>query len=217
MFFKEGMFDTYIFDLDGTLIDTLDDLTVSVNYALHKLNLKTHSKDTIRQFLGNGARALIERAVEGGAQNPMTDKVEELFRTHYLEHEFDTTRPYPGVIEMLSKLKRRNKKIAVVSNKFYVATQQLCKHFFGNYIDVAIGERTDICKKPAPDTVLEALSQLHADKASAVYIGDSEVDIETAENAGIPCISVLWGFRDQTFLQEHGATRFVNNPLQILE
>ena len=115
-----------------------------------------------------------------------------------------------------STLRRRNKKIAVVSNKFYAATQQLCRHFFAQQIEVAIGERADIRKKPAPDTVLEALSQLHADKSSAVYVGDSEVDIETARNAGLPCISVLWGFRDRPFLEEHGATCFVERPEQIL-
>ena len=199
-------FETYIFDLDGTLLNTLDDLAASVNYALRELNLKMHSTDDIRRFLGNGARKLIERAVEGGAQNPLVDEVEQKFRVHYLEHSLDTTQPYPGVI----------KKIAVVSNKFYAATQQLCRHFFAQQVEVAIGERADIRKKPAPDTVLEALSQLHADKSSAVYVGDSEVDIETARNAGLPCISVLWGFRDRPFLEAHGATCFVERPEQIL-
>ena len=172
-------FETYIFDLDGTLLNTLDDLAASVNHALRELNLKTHSTDDIRRFLGNGARK-------------------------------------SGVIQMLDELRRRNKKIAVVSNKFYAATQQLCRHFFAQQVEVAIGERADIRKKPAPDTVLEALSQLHADKSSAVYVGDSEVDIETARNAGLPCISVLWGFRDRPFLEAHGATCFVERPEQIL-
>ena len=209
-------FETYIFDLDGTLLSTLDDLAASVNHALRELNLKTHSTDDIRRFLGNGARKLIERAVEGGAQNPLVYEVEQKFRAHYLVHSLDTTQPYPGVIQMLDELRRRNKKIAVVSNKFYAATQQLCRHFFAQQVEVAIGERADIRKKPAPDTVLEALSQLHADKSSAVYVGDSEVDIETARNAGLPCISVLWGFRDRPFLEAHRATCFVERPEQIL-
>jgi len=209
-------FETYIFDLDGTLLNTLDDLAASVNHALRELNLKTHSTDDIRRFLGNGSRKLIERAVEGGAQNPLVDEVEQKFRAHYLVHSLDTTQPYPGVIQMLDELRRRNKKIAVVSNKFYAATQQLCRHFFAQQVEVAIGERADIRKKPAPDTVLEALSQLHADKSSAVYVGDSEVDIETARNAGLPCISVLWGFRDRPFLEEHGATCFVERPEQTI-
>ena len=210
-------FDTFIFDLDGTLLNTLDDLVASVNYALQELHQKSHSTDDIRRFLGNGAQKLIERSVEGGMQNSLFSEIEQLFRTHYLQHSLDNTQPYPGVIQMLEALQQRKKNIAVVSNKFYAATQQLCRHFFSGFVDVAIGERADIRKKPAPDTVLEALSQLRADKTSAVYIGDSEVDIETARNCGLPCISVLWGFRDKNFLKESGATCFVEHPLQILE
>ena len=127
-----------------------------------------------------------------------------------------TTAPYEGVIPMLKELKKRGKNIAVVSNKFYAATQELCRHFFGKYVAVAIGERENIRKKPPPDTVEEALRQLGASRDGAVYIGDSDVDIETARNCNMPCISVLWGFRSRDFLIEHGAQRLVETPEEIL-
>ncbi len=209
-------FDTYIFDLDGTLLSTLEDLAASCNYALHHNGMAERTMEEVRMFVGNGVKKLMERAVPDGLVNPLFEKVYADFRQHYMEHNLDTTQPYPGVMELLKELKARGKKIAVVSNKFYAATQALCRHFFGDLVDVAIGEREDIRKKPAPDTVNEALRQLDADRDRAVYIGDSDVDIMTARNSGIPCISVLWGFRDVNFLVEHGACIFVSSPLQIL-
>ncbi len=209
-------FDTYIFDLDGTLLSTLEDLAASCNYALRHNGMAERTMEEVRMFVGNGVKKLMERAVPDGLVNPLFEKVYADFRQHYMEHNLDTTQPYPGVMELLKELKARGKKIAVVSNKFYAATQALCRHFFGDLVDVAIGEREDIRKKPAPDTVNEALRQLDADRDRAVYIGDSDVDIMTARNSGIPCISVLWGFRDVNFLVEHGACIFVSTPLQIL-
>lgn len=206
---------TYIFDLDGTLLDTLADLAASCNYALRCCGMPERSIDEVRRFVGNGVRMLMVRAVPGGETNADFERALSVFRSHYLEHSLDTTRPYPGVMEMLARLHDGGASIAVVSNKFYAATQELVAHFFGDYINVAIGEREGIRKKPAPDTVLEALRQLGADKEGAVYIGDSDVDIETARNAGIPCISVLWGFRDRDFLLEHGATRMVETVSSI--
>ena len=209
-------FDTYIFDLDGTLLSTLEDLAASCNYALRHNGMAERTMEEVRMFVGNGVKKLMERAVPDGLVNPLFEKVYADFRQHYMEHNLDTTQPYPGVMELLKELKARGKKMAVVSNKFYAATQTLCRHFFGDLVDVAIGEREDIRKKPAPDTVNEALRQLDADRDRAVYIGDSDVDIMTARNSGIPCISVLWGFRDADFLVEHGACIFVSSPLQIL-
>ncbi len=209
-------YSTYIFDLDGTLLNTIDDLAASTNHALRAYNMPDHSVDAIRSFVGNGVRRLIELAVEGGDANPLFDDVFRTFREHYMEHSLDRTGPYSGVIDVLAELKRRGKRIAVVSNKFYAATQELCKHFFGDYVEVAIGEREDIRRKPAPDTVYEALRQLGVSADGAVYIGDSDVDLATARAAGLPCISVLWGFRDKDFLLEHGATVFVNEPQEIL-
>lgn len=208
-------FDTYIFDLDGTLLSTLEDLAASCNHALRTNGMPERTIDEVRRFVGNGVKKLMERAIPDGLDNVKFEKTYQDFRQHYMHHNLDTTQPYPGVMEMLRSLRERGKHIAVVSNKFYAATQDLCRHFFGDLVDVAIGEREDIHKKPAPDTVLEALRQMKVDREKAVYIGDSDVDIETAKNSGMPCISVLWGFRDYDFLVEHGATIFVSSPLQL--
>ena len=190
-------YSAYIFDLDGTLLDTLGDLAASVNYALNRYDMPVHTVEDIRWFVGNGVKKLMERSVPGGVGNPQFEEVFKTFREHYMKHSLDTTRPYPGILEMLDGLKCRKKKIAVVSNKFYTATQELCTHFFGSYVDVAIGEREGIRRKPAPDTVIEAMRRLGMSSDGAVYIGDSDVDIATAANSGLPCISVLWGFRDR--------------------
>ena len=204
------------FDLDGTLLSTLNDLAASTNYALRWVGMPERTIEEIRMFVGNGVKLLMERAIPNGINNPKFEETYAKFREHYLEHNLDTTSPYDGIPELLRELKRRGKKLAIVSNKFYAATQDLAKHFFPDTIEVAIGERETIRKKPAPDTVLEALRQLGASKESAVYIGDSDVDIMTAKNCGLPCISVLWGFRDKDFLIQHGGTIFVNKPSEIL-
>ncbi|MDR0185220.1 HAD family hydrolase [Prevotella brunnea] len=209
-------FETYVFDLDGTLLETLNDLAASTNYALRTCQMPEHSVEEVRMFVGNGVKKLMERAVPDGKENPMFEKVLSLFRSHYLEHNLDTTQPYNGIPELLSELNKRGKKLAIVSNKFDAATKDLAKHFFADTIEVAIGERENIRKKPAPDTVLEALRQLGASKSGAVYIGDSDVDIMTAKNSGLPCASVLWGFRDKDFLIRHGATFFAEKPEDLL-
>ena len=209
-------YDTYVFDLDGTLLSTLPDLAASTNYALRQYGMPERSLEEVRMFVGNGVRKLMQRAVPGGEDNPQFEAAFACFRQRYMQHNLDHTCPYNGVMEMLAELKRRGKKVTVVSNKFYAATQALCSHFFGDLVDVAIGEREGIRKKPAPDTVMEALRQLDAGTEGAVYIGDSDVDVQTAANCGMPCISVLWGFRDREFLIEHGAHIFVAKPEDIL-
>lgn len=212
------MYTTYIFDLDGTLLDTLGDLAASVNYALRTHGLPEHSIDDVRQFVGNGVRRLMERAVPDGADNPLFEETFKTFRQHYMEHSLDTTRPYEGIPETLAALKAHDCHMAVVSNKMMAATQSLCRHFFPDTIEVAIGEdeAAGICKKPAPDTVIAALKALGVGKEKAVYVGDSDVDILTARNSGIPCISVLWGFRDCHFLKQHGAETFISTPSELL-
>jgi len=210
-------YDTYIFDLDGTLLNTLNDLAASVNYALRTYHLPEHSVEEVRWFVGNGVRKLMERAIPEGEKHPSFEQIFKTFRQHYMLHSLDTTSPYEGVPKMLSDLKDNGCRLAVVSNKFYQATQQLCAHFFPDTIQVAIGEHeaAGIRKKPAPDTVEEALRQLGTTRDHAVYVGDSEVDLATAHNALLPCISVLWGFRDKEFLLQHGATNFVSTPEEI--
>lgn len=209
-------YDTYIFDLDGTLLNTLNDLAASCNYALRSYGFPEHSVDDVRRFVGNGVRLLMCRAIPDGDNNPKFEDCYACFREHYLHHNLDRTAPYPGIMDMIKALNANGKHIAVVSNKFYEATRALVRHFFGEEISVAIGERPDIHKKPAPDTVNEALRQLGVGREGAVYIGDSDVDIDTARNSGMPCISVLWGFRDKEFLLEHGATTLVTTPEEIL-
>lgn len=230
-------YSTFVFDLDGTLLDTLGDLAASTNYALRQHGLPERSLDEVRRFVGNGVKVLMERAVPSdfldeakhvpgsfpaGRDASQFEAVLQTFREHYLHHALDTTQPYPGIAEMLSELKRRGCRLAVVSNKFQTATKELCQHFFADTIDVAIGEHEaqGIRRKPEPDTVYEALRQLHVDshsRDSTVYVGDSEVDVATARNAFLPCISVLWGFRDRQLLTDHGATVFVETPEQLLD
>ena len=209
------MYKTYIFDLDGTLLNTLGDLAASTNYALRQHGMAEHSIDDVRTFVGNGVGKLIERAVPGGLENPEYESVLDTFRKHYMQHSLDTTKPYPGIEDMLRRLRSEGCRVAVVSNKFYDATRELCLHFFADTVEVAIGERHDIRRKPAPDTVIEAMRQLGIDRSGTVYVGDSEVDIATARNTDIPCISVLWGFRDKEFLTAHGATTFISSPDDI--
>ncbi|MDY5491096.1 MAG: HAD-IIIA family hydrolase [Prevotella sp.] len=206
---------TYIFDLDGTLLSTLADLAASTNYALRTHHMPERSLDEVRRFVGNGVKKLMERAIPDGLNNPLFEETFATFRQHYMQHNLDTTQPYPGIMQLLEQLKAEGKNIAVVSNKFYAATRELCRHFFGDLVPVAIGEREDIRKKPAPDTVIEALRELGVDKEGAVYIGDSDVDIMTAKNSGMPCVSVLWGFRDKEFLLEHGATTLILKPEEM--
>ena len=210
-------YNTYIFDLDGTLLSTLEDLKNSCNFALVSFGLPERTLEEVRQFVGNGIELLMKRAVPNNTDNELFTKVFKTFKEHYLIHNLDTTRPYDGVLEMLDELNRSGKNVAVVSNKFYEATVELCHHFFGDRVRVAIGERSDIRKKPAPDTVDEAFKLLGVSRENAVYIGDSDVDLETARNSNLPCISVLWGFRDKDFLIEHGGDTFVTEPSQILD
>ena len=211
-------YSTYIFDLDGTLLDTLGDLTASVNYAMRTHGMPEHPIDDVRQFVGNGVRKLMERAIPQGTGNPLFEETFATFRQYYMAHSLDTTKPYEGIPEMLAELQKRGCRLAVVSNKMMAATQELIRHFFPGTIEVAIGEHEaeGIRKKPAPDTVLAALRQLGVGKEGAVYVGDSDVDIMTARNSGLPCISVLWGFRDRDFLIQHGAETFVSVPSELL-
>ena len=211
-------YNTYIFDLDGTLLDTLTDLAASTNYALRTHGMPEHTIDEVRRFVGNGVRILMERAVPDGTDNPLFDEAFATFRQHYMEHSLDTTRPYEGIPEMLAALKAKGCHLAVVSNKMMAATQELCRHFFPETIEVAIGENEaeGIRKKPAPDTVIAALRQLGVGEEGAVYVGDSDVDIATARNSNLPCISVLWGFRDRDFLLQHGASTLISAPKELL-
>ena len=208
---------TYIFDLDGTLLNTLEDLTDSTNVALKRYGMPERSLDEIRSFVGNGIGKLIERAVPEGTEDKKVGLVFEAFKEYYGLHCADKTAPYPGIISLLEALGKQGKKLAIVSNKADFAVKQLRDIYFKEVIQVAIGECENIQKKPAPDTAFQAMKELNSRPEECIYIGDSEVDIKTAENAGIPCVSVLWGFRDRDFLEEQGGKSFVENPMDILK
>lgn len=206
-----------IFDLDGTLLNTLDDLADSTNYALSRFGYPTRTIDEVRQFVGNGVAKLIERAIPEGKNNPNFEKCLAIFKENYAQNMYNKTAPYNGIIEMLSNLKSKGIKIAVVSNKFDLAVKELCKKYFEGVIDFAAGENEaqGIKKKPAPDTVISVLNEFNFAPEDAVYVGDSDVDIMTAKNSKMPCISVTWGFRDEKFLLENGATILINAPSEI--
>lgn len=206
-----------IFDLDGTLLNTLDDLADSTNYALSRFGYPTRTIEEVRQFVGNGVAKLIERAIPEGKNNPNFEKCLAIFKENYAQNMYNKTAPYNGIIEMLSNLKSKGIKIAVVSNKFDFAVKELCKKYFEGFIDFAAGENEaqGIRKKPAPDTVISVLNKFNFAPEDAVYVGDSDVDIMTAKNSKMPCISVTWGFRDEKFLLENGATILINAPSEI--
>lgn len=208
---------TVIFDLDGTLLDTLQDLADATNYALRKQGMPERTIEEVRQFVGNGVRLLMIRAIPGGEENPLFEETFALFKSYYGEHCNDHTRPYEGIMELLATLREKGYAVAIVSNKIDFAVKELSKLYFQGIVPVAIGEKEGIRRKPAPDTVFEALKELGRTKEEAVYVGDSDVDIETAQNAGMPCISVLWGFRDQAFLKAHGASHYAEKAEEILK
>lgn len=213
------MADTIIFDLDGTLLDTLEDLTDSVNHAMKQFGLPTRTIEEVRGFVGNGVAKLIERCIPQGLENPSYDRILTSFKEYYAQHCEDKTRPYVGIMELLEELSGQGYHMAIVSNKFDGAVKQLNQQYFKEYIPVAIGESATVKKKPAPDTVYQALTELACDVSQAVYVGDSEVDRQTAGNVPMPCVSVTWGFRTRQQLTKAGAdeTCMVNSPQELLE
>ncbi len=209
---------TVIFDMDGTVLYTLDDLKTATNVILRQYGYPERSLDEVRQFVGNGIRKTIERAVPADvAENQeLIDLMFTDFQKYYDVHCLDETRPYDGILELMDTLKAKGYKMAIVSNKVDTAVKELNQHFFGDRVPVAIGEKPGVKKKPAPDTVFAALEELGSTKEESVYIGDSDVDLNTALNSDMPCISVLWGFRDRDFLESMGASTFAQKPEDIL-
>ena len=203
-----------VFDLDGTLLDTSADLQASVNYALLRNGLPTRSREEVKAFIGNGIRRLVGLAVPAGTPAEVTSRVFQDFSAHYAEHSLDRTAPYDGIPELLAALRADGVPCCVVSNKVDSAVQVLIRRFFPELFDVVVGEREaeGIRRKPAPDTVLACMRELGVSPRECVYIGDSEVDLATASNAGCDCISVTWGFRSEAELLESGATVLAHNP-----
>lgn len=210
-------YDLIIFDMDGTILNTLEDLKNSLNYVLQQAGYQTRTLEEVRTFVGNGIRKTIERALPSDIEEEKVDELFSLFMDYYAIHNTDNTKPYNGVIELLKELKHLGYKTAVVSNKQNSAVKSLCKKFFTGLFDVEIGEKVNIAKKPEPDEVNEVLKILNIDCTKSIYIGDSEVDIQTAQNSKMKSIIVDWGFRDRKFLYEHGAEVIVSNPSEILD
>lgn len=204
-----------IFDLDGTILDTLEDLTDSLNYALEKANYQKRTLEEVRRFVGNGMLKLVCRALPKEAGEDVAKEVLAELKAHYKIHCADKTKPYEGILEMLRELKEAGMRMAVVSNKADYAVQILCEEYFPGIFDLTAGEKEGIKKKPAPDAVFAVLKELQIEKEQAVYIGDSDVDILTAKNAEMNSILVDWGFRDADFLKEQGAEILVHTTDEL--
>ena len=208
-------YEAIIFDLDGTLTDTLQDLKNSVNFALRYFGFPERTADEVRSFVGNGVRRLIYLSVP---ENTSEDNAEEclgVFKEHYKNNSLVETKPYGGIIPMLRELKSRGVKTAVVTNKMHEAAEDIVSIFFDGLIDFTVGQIDGVAQKPQPDGIIYVLQKLGVSKDKAVYVGDSEVDCFTAKNAGIPCIGVTWGFRDKSVLLESGADFIVDTPEEI--
>ena len=206
-----------IFDLDGTILNTLDDLADSLNHVLAQHGFPQHTADEVRMMVGNGILNLIKRALPNGTEQATVEAVCADFNAYYKLHSADKTKPYEGITEMLEQLKARGVKLAVVSNKADYAVQDLCVKYFGGIFDAVAGEKTGVPKKPAPDGVNNILAQLGIERKNSVYIGDSDVDLQTAANSAMDCIAVNWGFRDEKLLRENGAKVIVSSPKEIAE
>lgn len=209
------MIKAVIFDMDGTLLNTLCDLKISTNYALEKLNMPQRTVDEIKNFIGDGVRKLIERAVSKNADEKTINKCLEIFKEHYSKNMYNNTAPFDGIIELLKSLKQMKIKTGVVSNKFDSAIKELTKKYFNNLIDISIGQSEIIPPKPDSKGILKAMEYLNIKKEEVLYIGDSDVDIKTAKNAKVKSIGVLWGYRDESYLK--GADYIISNPSEILK
>ncbi len=205
-----------VFDLDGTLLNTLEDLADAVNYSLAQFGMPQRTIEEVRNYVGNGIRLLIERSVPNGTDLPVIDNVFECFKKYYQEHCNDNTKAYDGIIDMLKELKQSGIKLAVLSNKAQNAVTKLCDIYFDNLLDITFGAREGIAKKPAPDALLECAAIADIALEDIAYIGDSDVDVLTARNAGVDCIAVSWGFRDKGVLIKAGADKIADN-IQVLK
>ena len=211
------MIKAVIFDLDGTLLYTLEDLKNSTNFALKQFDFPQRSLDEIRIFVGNGVRKLIERAVPKNSTMQTVEQVLTIFKNDYQKNMYNCTKPFDCIIKLLTELKKQNIKTAIVSNKFDEAVKELSNKYFANLIDVAIGQSNNISPKPSPDGVLQAIKILNVDIKNCIYVGDSDIDVKTAHNAGLQCIGVTWGYRNTELLKNSGADFVVNKPEDILK
>lgn len=206
-----------IFDLDGTLLNTLGDLRAATNHALEVRGLPPHSMEEIRQFIGNGIRLLICRAMPEGTPEAEIDAALDDFKAYYAAHIHDRTVPYDGISQLLTALRKRGIKVAVLSNKIDSASQQLIEYFFPGKTDVVFGEHVGVPRKPDPTSCRMVMQQLGVQPEQVLYVGDSGTDMQTAKNAGLYAVGVTWGFRSKEVLLEYGADVLVHRPEQILQ
>ena len=209
--------DIVIFDLDGTLLNTLADLAASVNYALRHHGFPEREVSEVRRFLGNGIRNLMRQSVPADTAEDLSEAAFRTFREHYVSHCLDRTCPYPGIMETLARLKGLGVRMAIVSNKLQPAVSELAAHFFRDFISIAVGESETVRRKPHPDAVLRAMHDLGGTPQRTLYVGDSEVDIETARRAQVPCVSVTWGFRDEDYLRSLAPDCLIHRPEELLD
>lgn len=206
-----------IFDMDGTILNTLEDLKNATNYSLRQFGMPERSLEEVRMFVGNGIRKLVERAVPAGTSEEKIAQVFDVFLEYYEIHSADNTSPYPGILELVEKLKESGIKTAVSTNKADVPAQELGREYFNGIFDLIVGQQDGLKVKPAPDSVNKILSILDIQKKDAIYIGDSDVDVQTAKNSGLDFIGVSWGFRGREFLEKNGAKNIVDNANEILD
>ncbi len=210
-------FNTIIFDLDGTLLNTIDDLVENVNLVLKQQGYPVRTFTEIKSFIGDGIFMLITRALPKDSTRQEILRCFDIFTNYYLTNMYNHSKPYDGIIELLKELKLRNIKTAVVSNKLDQATQKMCQHYFGDLISVAIGDNKERKRKPEPDNVLEALKQIGSTQEESVYVGDTKIDVETARNSKLPVVGVSWGYRGRDELSEAKADYIIDEPWQLLE
>ena len=210
---------TVIFDMDGTVLNTIEDITDSVNVILRKYDLPERTVDEVRHFVGNGAKVLMDKTIPTGEQHPLFTEILKEYEAYYEQHCNIKTGPYHHIPELLKELKERGYKLAIVSNKPMGAVQELNKVYFGDYVSVAIGVTDKLRRKPYPDECLLAMEKLGSKKEDCIYVGDSDVDYKTAVNTGLKCISCLWGFRTRKELEEAGVkdNYYVEDPMEILD
>jgi phosphoglycolate phosphatase len=210
-------YDTVIFDMDGTLLNTLEDISDSINHVLATYGFPVRKISEVRSFLGNGAASLMELVIPGGSSNPQYMNCLEDYCNYYQGNLMNKTSVYEGVRPLLEQLSKEGYKLAIVSNKPDKAVKELAVLHFDEYVKVAIGETEDISRKPAPDTVFKAIEELGSTVDKTVYVGDSEVDVETARNSRITCVGVTWGFRDREILEQKGADYIIDTPMELLK
>lgn len=207
---------TILFDMDGTLLDSIEDIADSLNKTLTEFHLPTRTLKDITSFVGNGAKFLVEKSIPSSTPESIKQEFLLAYKKEYLNNLQNKTKPYDGIIELLEQLCQKGYKLGIISNKPDAGVKSLSQTYFGSYVQSSIGESITTKRKPAPDGIYKSLEELQSSKEESIYVGDSEVDILTSQNAGIPCIGVTWGFRSRETLLQAGATLLIDSPKEFI-